>query len=413
MIKLDSSTFDRYGYILTFSSLVILALFVFMSIAVTALSHILIILPCLYFAYDAYKTGDFLDSTSSKFLAGLIIVSILSVVFNTDIIDKPWKNIFKLKYFLIGLLSVYAYRKVATNFLTKKKINFLLVAFLISVTLASVSGYIGFLTGFNPLKFSPACHPERVCGMFGNLMTYAHGMAFFLSLLVTSLAFQKKIKEFISPKILWIVLPLNLLAFYFALTRGAMLGFLVSLPFILFYSSKKLFIPLLLCGSVFLGLIMYVVLTGTVLDGYRFNSSNHNDRLAQYHVGASMIKERPVLGVGFRNFEAQTLRIKKKYNLTKSKFSGHAHNNFLEFLGGTGILGFLMYLGFILFWFIEMARRKDIIARLTLTFLACFIVSGMFQSSIIDGENTFFIMALYAISQIKKKFEVERVGVDE
>jgi O-antigen ligase len=56
------------------------------------------------------------------------------------------------------------------------------------------------------------------------------------------------------------------------------------------------------------------------------------------------LKERPVLGVGWKhNQELSGYYLMEKLN-TKDVFSGHAHNNLLDMLGGTGIVGALSWL---------------------------------------------------------------------
>ena len=86
---------------------------------------------------------------------------VLSVLFNLDIVERPHKNIIRGKYFLIGFMSIFAFRETFKNYLDEKKIKIVIKLFLVASAVATISGIIGLYTGFNPLKFKPACHPTR------------------------------------------------------------------------------------------------------------------------------------------------------------------------------------------------------------------------------------------------------------
>ena len=129
---------------------------------------------------------------------------------------------------------MYIFLKAQNN---KKRRN-LIRTFLILTTLASLSGLIGFFSGFNPLKFSAACDTTRNCGMSGMLMTYAYSISIFCSLLLGWIIHFKK-NEIISKRNLIIIFILNFVGLYFTYTRGAMLGFLVGVPLHSLDSTRK------------------------------------------------------------------------------------------------------------------------------------------------------------------------------
>jgi O-antigen ligase len=69
-------------------------------------------------------------------------------------------------------------------------------------------------------------------------------------------------------------------------------------------------------------------------------------------------KNRPLLGVGWRqNQELSGYYLMDKYQQTHV-FSGHAHNNLLDLLGGTGALGTLAWLAWS-FWVIRILWMKS------------------------------------------------------
>lgn len=99
-------------YKLTLAHFFVLAVGIFSSISLSALSHVLIFIPGCYFAFEFIKKLDFKKIKMSMYFMDLICFSILlSVVFNWSEIESPLKNLFKVKYFILALLSVFSYRE--------------------------------------------------------------------------------------------------------------------------------------------------------------------------------------------------------------------------------------------------------------------------------------------------------------
>ncbi|MCY4523551.1 MAG: O-antigen ligase family protein, partial [Halobacteriovoraceae bacterium] len=125
---------------------------------------------------------------------------------------------------------------------------------------------------------------------------------------------------------------------------------------------------------------------------------SNNLRLEFFETAYHAFKERPFWGFGYRNFEPNVIDLKKKYNITMAPdMAGHAHNNFLEHLASTGIIGALAFLLFCLFWTIDSYKRKDIAGKIIFPVTISFMVSGMLQYTFGDGENLFLLMLLWAI----------------
>ncbi|MGB0454946.1 MAG: hypothetical protein ACPGJV_14645, partial [Bacteriovoracaceae bacterium] len=105
---------------MTYWSLIVLAAATFTSVSISALSHILIVPPGVYFFIKWIKERDFKLDFNFLSLFLLLIICILSVVLNWSEIDSPMKNIVKTKYFLIALLSVFAIKNTQKNFFGDK-----------------------------------------------------------------------------------------------------------------------------------------------------------------------------------------------------------------------------------------------------------------------------------------------------
>lgn len=389
----------KLSYRLTYYALFVLALCTFISFSATALSHIFMIIPGFYFMMKALQENELDISRSAWCLLGLIVVGILSVIFNQ--IDNPIKNILKLKYFILGFVSIFAFQYTFKNYMTARKIRILINVAIVATTIATISGLIGLKTGFNPLRFKEACHETRACGMYGMYMTYGYGIGFVMTLLTGLLFNYQKLRAYVIP---WILIPcwiINLVGLILSYARGGWIGFVISLPFIFWYKGKRVFFSIIAVSLMGAGLAYTFIpkVKSTFTNKARLQSNNI--RLSMFKAAVYAVKEKPLLGYGYRNFEPNSVDIKARYDLPHKNFAGHAHNNFFEHLATTGILGFMILVFFHLFWFWEELSTKSRLSVLTLPFVVNLFVSGQFQYTFGDGENMFLIMSVYALSQLK------------
>lgn len=371
-----------------YGSLLVLAIGLLTSPTLLALSHLLIIFPALYFIR---KTNFRKMPKSSWALLILTIILVCSVVFNQDVAIKGYKPITKTKYFLIGFLSILPYSWYLKKYLTPKLTSSLIYTFCLTATLASLAGMIAMKTQFNYVSWR-VVSPFRNSGLFGMGMNYAHNIAYFLIILLGLIVNRKKLNNIVNTKLLYLFFSLNFLGLYFTYTRGALLALFTAAPFYFFKKSKKHFlsVALILC---LVGFGTYYIAGDSII---RPNSDVQ--RLSQWRAAIKAFSERPVLGYGYLNFEEHVTEIKKRYNLPEPDFGGHAHNNFLEILATSGILGFVAFGLWIYFWIVELYRRDDAIASIGVPFIVVFIVGGLTQSTIGLGINLFFIMAAYSLS---------------
>ncbi|MBU6153823.1 MAG: O-antigen ligase family protein [Bdellovibrionales bacterium] len=81
------------------------------------------------------------------------------------------------------------------------------------------------------------------------------------------------------------------------------------------------------------------------------NSMGIQDRLRLWEANIDYFKHRPITGIGWlKTQEMSEFYFKEKHpDNYKDYFWGHAHNNFFEMLGGTGILGTIAFLLWSLF----------------------------------------------------------------
>ncbi|MBC7429407.1 MAG: O-antigen ligase family protein, partial [Bacteriovorax sp.] len=279
-----------------------------------------------------------------------------------------------------------------TNHFDAKKISRLLYVFCVATTFATLVGVISRYWEFNPVTWR-VISPIRNAGLFGMVMNYAHNLSFFLIIITGMIIYRSRIKEYINLNFLYVVFVINLIGLYLTYTRGAWLAYLVAVPFFLFKSNKKKF------GT--------FIVVATLLGGILFNLAGENvvrpgsekERISQWQAAFAAFKERPVLGYGYLNFEQHSSDLKQRYDLPEKQFAGHAHSNLFEMLGSTGLLGFISFMVWLLFWFKETFDDSGTIAYISLPFILVFFVGGLTQSTISLGINLFFIIGGYSVQK--------------
>lgn len=397
-------TMDKVSYKLTLGSIWALVLFSFVSLSASALSHILIFVPAFYGLYISIKNKELHYSKSMIALLCLVIFSVISVIAAPDITNK-FKQAFKLKYFIFGMLAVFPYRKLFER-IEKKHIKVMLTTFFILLSIGNIAGIHALFDGYHLLRMKAASDQHRAAGMYGMAITYGYGIELIAIILCTiALNYWKKIGELVNKKLFVVTLITCLLGLYFSYSRGAILAFILSVPFIFFKTRKLLFKTSMLLGVLsVLSVAVYVWnMDGDSQGGNRLFLSAKTEsnmiRVSQYQTVWKAFEERPFTGFGYRNFEHNVNYLKTKYNIPYPEFMSHAHNNYLEFLAGTGIFGFLSFCAFVLLWIFEVLKRDDQLTVIFIPFLISFSISGLFQNTITDGENMFVIMFFYAMIQ--------------
>lgn len=382
--------------VLTYSATILFAAMLFVSNSLTAGFHILIIAPALYFFYQSLKQKTLSLSKSTWCLLLLSLWAIISAF----IVGSPLVYLSKLKYFIIGVLSIFSFQAIADHYLNEKRTKILLNVFFIFSAIASLTGIIALYSGYHPLRFKPACHPERACGMYGMYMSYGYGIGAFLVVLLGIFYWRKKFKISWNQPLLFTSVFINLLGFYLSYARGALAGLAFGLSGF-FLRKKPRLSFLIISGAATLAITLYFV--SPAFQNMVTSRQGSNDARVSLFKGAwYAFTEQPITGVGYRNFEDQSVAIKLRHGVWGARFfAGTAHNNFLEFLATTGIVGFLLILGFHLFWFVEMWKRNDLIGNIALGFIINLFVTGQVENTLADGETLFFIMFFYAWSQVK------------
>ncbi len=374
---------------MTTAALFFLAAGIFTSVTILSAYQILFTLPLIYFTYMAFKNKDFKLPVSSWFLLAFTAVALLSLVVNFDLIPKPSKNFGRLKYFIFGIGGIFVLRAwlASANDQTKKII---LNTFFLSIIVAGVYSVFSMRTD------------GRAKGLT-DTMRYGYGSAMILLTLLSAILHHQKLGKWFNYKIAIPVFLIGFLGMYLTYTRGALLGFLCGLPFVLYFFNKKL--GYILGGLAVLGVLglvgVYLFGSGESNNRFLVNKNNGSDviRRSQWKAAIIATQEKPLFGWGLSNFHSQLKRIKNDYDLDAKDYNdAHSHNLFLEIASGTGLIGFILFLGWVLAWAWESFKAGGLTRALVIPFGVAFVVSSQFEVTF-DANNASMIFFLYGLSK--------------
>lgn len=111
------------------------------------------------------------------------------------------------------------------------------------------------------------------------------------------------------------------------------------------------------------------------------------DRVELWKLNWEWFQSRPWFGIGFRQNEAVAHAWIKAFHSGAPMFAGHAHNNGLEMLAGTGALGFAAFLGWNLSVFRTLVLQRAL--PLSASVLAAWVVfhlNGLTQVNFWEGK---------------------------
>jgi O-antigen ligase len=314
----------------------------------------------------------------------------------------------------------------------KDRIPLLLTQFSWSLIVASLFAIAIFFYGEDPLNHNPTEHKwgdfYRSGGFLQSPMTLAHLYVLYFSVLAGWF-----IEKFSGGKLQFKTLPyeeklklagavLTGLAVLLSFTRGVWLG-----AFAGFFISLLLVKPKVL-GKFLFGTSMLLATVLAMFEPFRerlfyvFNSSGYDsERFWIWKANWEIVKEHFFIGVGYMHNKNLVADILLRLGAPSETLVSHAHNQYLHFLAGTGILGLIAYLALWVYFLrlnyhalkssaISIAGDFDwqkgvligcLIAQIT------FLVGGLTESNFEHTKvryGVFFIWALvWVISSSRKK----------
>jgi putative inorganic carbon (hco3(-)) transporter len=275
-----------------------------------------------------------------------------------------------------------------------------------------IAGVLAALYGLSPYWEADFIENHRILGTRSNRATFA-GVLMLAGLVALGWCLFHKPKEY------WVLGSLGImgLCLLLTLTRQAWLGFFVGTVFLLFFWNKKylLIMPLLLIGLLFFA---PDVVKSRMHSFGNIEENSFQSRVSLWKGGWEIFKDYPITGCGFKCVDA----IHTQYPDPSGwvGFFRGMHNNIIQLLIDTGIIGLGLWVSIWVAFFMEIFKRWKALAEETSSdsakgilmgssaVVVGFLVGGLFETNFYDSEIVmllYFIMGL-SLAKVEKAPEV-------
>lgn len=328
-----------------------------------------------------------------------ISVVILGFIFGAPVEFKSaLKSIWEFRWFVSFICYVYLFKKIPWGEIQLRSFSLVLLIF-------SVLDLILFFVNY---KQDP-----RAGGLFGHSMPFAHTMgpsALFL--------LYVGIKKALEPKrrLLWrgVYMGAPLLAagmVVLSFTRGVWIGFSIAILICTAFLGRRFFISSLLtlalvAGGLFAGSER---IRSRVMGKTNAESQSNSERVNYWRANFKIFLDYPIFGIGYSQNNVHVEEYLHRDGVDWMPGSAHAHNQYIQFLAGTGILGLLCFLVFLgsvfypvlrgLLWMKKQGDTSDVYFLLVGIFAAmlCFSIAALTESNFSIAKNRFVFLFISAI----------------
>lgn len=384
---IDKETINKNHKLLNFIH-VIIVLIPFSLITGPFIPDLSITLICLIFIYLSFienMRNYYFSKFSIFFLIFYLTINITSL-FSVDPVESFKISIVYFRYFLFSLAFWYLIKH------QPRVLNNLLKSIIISMTILILDGFYQFYFGKN--IFGWELIDTRISSFFkdelvlGSYLSRFFPIFFALCILNFKTFFNKKISLVL---IFLLLSGIEVLTF---LSGERAAFFYINLSAIYLIIMMKDF-KLLRFSSLIFALLTILIITNfnstykeRIIDQtvrqitsnnqtYIFSEEHNNHYLSAY----KMYLENKVTGIGPRMFRDNCDL--KKYEISFESCTTHPHNNYVQILSESGLLGFLIYvIPFILLIFFSLKHfilkffyKKNYFSDFQLALISCFLIS--------------------------------------
>ncbi len=273
---------------------------------------------------------------------------------------------------------------------------------LICLSLVGGYGFLQMMTGIDLLPRSESVvdrigHIWKATGFFNMSLTYAY-MVGVSTIAMVILLFESQSTR----KWHWLAPMLGGLGILASTARGAWLGAFVSLWVYVVAQRRRWIIPALVAtGAALGGLILFGGEFGAKIQMLLNFQLDHSSsvRFPLWQSYLAMFWDHPVFGVGLFQGDQLLLEYYARLGIQET-FTSHAHNNFVQMLAGTGIVGFVAYLWMISVPMWQAFRLCKVSAWGWALLMAqvFFHLGGLTEANFLDGEVNHLLVFIWALT---------------
>lgn len=278
---------------------------------------------------------------NSKFLLFILIFFCYILIKYITATDKPLAYN-ELKRWTLSVFLLYTVSSIEEKYY-KRLMSF----FITGSFLATLYGFLQYTGGFYRISVPKM---ERVMSMFGNPIFFAVHIINFVPIVFSLLLISKK---YSSKFVLFVILLVSVVTLYYTKTRAAFIGLFASLLFLIYMLSKRKTVYIITCLVAFL---LFVIFTRNIWERQQAHLLIWRDTLRMW-------SSLPITGIGLGNFHVRFVDYAseelRKIWPEKQCIINDAHNEYLQILAETGIIGFVLFLFPIFYLFKQVVCLGD------------------------------------------------------
>jgi len=358
-------------------------------------------------------------SALNKPIYALAIISLISCFFGSDIklgLEGVFGKLYSYFFILFLTIEVVIQYRPDSSAQVKIKDNVLyriLGIFLFSMAVIIFNGWFQYITGRDFLRGYLVS--DGLKASFKNSNDFAGWIIAILPILICSVFIKfKRINQLLRPviKFLCIALAMAIIVLLAKIpSRGAWLGFLISLGFVgilgFVYRNKKLRLSVVLTSAILgilllSGLIFNQAIKGrlsTLKEGFKADAY----RQYTWEEALETIMDFPILGTGPNTY----ISVNSYYQSIRGGDSQYPHNSFLHMAAEVGLLGLGAFLWILWRFFslgIENSKKHGNVLLLgVMAGLVAFLVQSFFDTNLYSVQLVvlFWFMLGLGVSVIK------------
>jgi O-antigen ligase len=248
---------------------------------------------------------------------------------------------------------------------------------------------------------------ERAGGIYNGVMAFSQNMGlvvcFFVTYLTCVYKYQLKLSA-LYKKLLFTVALSSVILVLLTMTRGVWLAAIVGISVSAFFIPKRVFAYTLAGIIILFSSVTYFSSTfkDRIYSRTDGSQTSNSQRKNLWKANTSIFLDYPIIGAGYSLNNSRLTEYYKKLNIQDDGFRSHAHNQYLHFAAGTGILGLLFYLFFIGSIFKDALKgylqssdnhTKSIYLSLLSSFIS-FLIAGLTESNFSISKNRLLFLFL-------------------
>jgi len=345
-----------------------------------------------------------------------ILTGLLSLINSVD-----WHASFKGITKLLKALMIFLVYSQQVK--TRSHFKGIAIACAAAITLTGVDAFWQLLTGKDFIRqnaLQSAIGLPRATAAFPGCNAMGIYLTALTPLIAGLILFYRSRKERI---LFFIAAAVGAAGIYLSLSRGAGLGFFVSLFFLSLIKKNKLIIA----GLIALILVYPMVMPQTIKDWTRTRNNNpllvliDPARITIFENSLNMIWHHPVIGVGINTFSQNYGKYKTAHAESRFKTSDtyYAHNNFLHLAGEMGLTGLLVFLAFL--WVVFTAAWRAFkgqgdpflkaLSAGVLAALLAYLVNGLTETSLYHSRLVMIFWFLVGLAlALKNSLQAKKIN---